>query len=266
MVGRRSTYGGDLPASPADLRITQVVENLRDFLLELGRAGGGEERRDAVLDWTIGGSPIDYHNAVIPNGAVADADIAQSITLARQHDVPLTWHVTGDDSLCERLLARGFTDDGAEFGMAVPLAKLPPAASQATFTEVLTATDLGLYVDILGQGFGEGPAEARWIGGMYERLGYGPGRPWRHYLAYLDGRPAATTTAFTTGDICGIYFVFTLPTARKQGIGAAITRHALLNAGAKTGVLGASAMGEPVYRRLGFEKVCTVRVLKATAP
>lgn len=240
-----------------------VVDNLRHFLLELGRAGGGEERRDAVLDWTIGGSPIDYHNAVIPNGPVEDSDIAQSLAAMRRRNVPLTWHVRDDDPLCDRLIAHGFANDGAEFGMTAAQADLQPAPSPATFTEVDGASELAIWVDVLGQGFGAGPAEARWIGEMYQRLGYGPGQPWRHYLGRLNGEPVATATALVSGDICGVYFVFTLPEARKQGIGAAITRHALVQSGARTGVLGASPMGEPVYRRLGFETVCTVRVLKA---
>jgi GNAT superfamily N-acetyltransferase len=252
-----------LSPSATEARTRDIVENLRGFLLELGRAGGGDERRDAVLDWTIGGSPIDYHNAVIPRGPVADADIAQSLTLARQHRVPFTWHVTNDDPLCERLLAQGFTDDGGDIGMAATIANLAPAASPATFSEVETQDDLDTLVGVLGQGFGEGPHEAAWAGKMYRRLGYGPGRRWRHWIAHLESEPVATATALTSGNICGIYFVFTLPAARKRGIGAAITRHVLLNSGATIGVLGASAMGEPVYRRLGFETVCTIRVLRA---
>src|SRR5438445_13791889 len=42
-----------------------IEENGAEFLLALGRAGGGEERADSLVHWSIGGSPIDYHNAVV---------------------------------------------------------------------------------------------------------------------------------------------------------------------------------------------------------
>src|SRR6476660_6827687 len=50
--------------SAADLACA-VEENAAEFLLALGRAGGGEERAEPQIQWVIGGSPIDYHNAVV---------------------------------------------------------------------------------------------------------------------------------------------------------------------------------------------------------
>jgi hypothetical protein len=48
-----------------DALIHAIEENAAAFLLALGRAGGGEERADSEVTWTIGGSPLSYHNAVV---------------------------------------------------------------------------------------------------------------------------------------------------------------------------------------------------------
>jgi len=65
--------------------LSEAIEaNGAKFLLDLGRAGGGEERHDD-LDWVIGGSPIDYHNAIYGARLTkADADAGVAVSLCAQ--------------------------------------------------------------------------------------------------------------------------------------------------------------------------------------
>jgi GNAT superfamily N-acetyltransferase len=85
-----------------------------------------------------------------------------------------------------------------------------------------------------------------------------PMRPF--YLARLNGEPVATSALYCDPSVAGLCEVCTIPSARRQGIGAAITLVPLLDAramGYRIAVLQASPFGEPVYRRLGFTSYCT---------
>jgi len=61
--------------------------------------------------------------------------------------------------------------------------------------------------------------------------------------------------------VAGIYCVATVPEARRQGSGGAITAaplHIARAMGYRIGILQASESGHPVYRRLGFQEFCTL--------
>ncbi|TCN34869.1 acetyltransferase (GNAT) family protein [Kribbella orskensis] len=273
--------------NPAEL-VRAIEENAAELLMAMGAAGGGRQRDEAGVRWTIGGSPIDYHNAIVAadlTAQTADAVIAESLHELKNNNVPGSWHVGPSmrpADLGERLLAAGFTHGGSEPGMAIPLAELTDPAQLAGPAEpvdsarttglrverVRTEEELGVWVETLGRGFGEGVREARWVGEVYRRLGLGD--PWRHYLGWLDGEPVATTTIYLAAGVAGVYFVMTIPEARRRGIGTAITRAALEDArdtdhtvttgstGVRYGVLGSSPAGRSVYARLGFREYCTI--------
>ena len=81
--------------------------------------------------------------------------------------------------------------------------------------------------------------------------------PVRSYLAILNGQPVGTSQLFLSAGVAGIYNVTCLPEARHQGIGAAITLAALLEArrmGYRISILQASHLGYKVYRRLGYQE------------
>lgn len=259
-------------------REAAIEANLGAFLLALGRAGGGEERITPRLAMTIGGSPIDYHNAAFNarlDTTEADAAIAETIALFRRHGIPGSWHLgpsSQPEDLPRRLVAQGFVTGFPERGMAASLAAIDldiDDPSGVTSAEVLTEAQLEDWISTLATGFGEGPAEAEWVGGCWRRLGYGPGTSWRHFVARLDGRPSATATLFLHDDTAGLYFVFTAEPARRRGIGGAITRAALRTAhglGFEQAVLGASAAGATLYSRLGFEDVCALPIFEWHPP
>jgi len=81
------------------------------------------------------------------------------------------------------------------------------------------------------------------------------------FLGRYEGRPATSSASFLSDGVAGIYFVATLPEFRRKGLGRSITLAPLRKArdiGAHGAILQASALGEPVYRRLGFQRYSTM--------
>jgi GNAT superfamily N-acetyltransferase len=78
----------------------------------------------------------------------------------------------------------------------------------------------------------------------------------RHYLAYVDGDPAASVTILLKGTLAGVWNVGTLRPFRRQGIASALMMRALADAAAdgySDSVLIASAMGRPMYEQMGYQ-------------
>jgi GNAT superfamily N-acetyltransferase len=239
--------------------VRAIEDNAAELLMAMGAAGGGEQRSDAAARWTIGGSPIDYHNAVVAASEVGV--VAESLALLKKHGVPGNWHV-GPSMRIPRaaLTGAGFVAAGSEPGMAVRIPELvaPPVVPGLSLARVEDDAALAVWEATLGRGFGEGEKEARWVASVYRKLGYGD--PWRHYVGWLDGDSVATATVFLGAGVAGVYFVMTVPEARRRGIGAAITYGALRDVSAEYAVLGSSPAGRSVYERLGFREYCTIEL------
>jgi GNAT superfamily N-acetyltransferase len=248
--------------------IYAIEANTREFLLALGRLGGGEERDEPTIQWSIGGAPIAYHNCVVRAHLTAETVDEAIVTSAQRfqvHNIAGSWHVGPSMrplDIGTRLLAHGFADGGDEPGMAADLLHLHEHVSTPgsfSIEQVRSNQELQVWTQTLAAGFGEGEVEANWVGAMYQKIGFDEQGLWRHYLGRWDGQPVATTSLFLGAGVAGIYFVFTLPQARGRGFGAAITLAALQDArkrGYRVWVLAASSMGYPVYRRLGFQEYC----------
>ncbi len=264
-----------------DLSPTSVIRaienNAAELLLHMGQVSGGHQRVDEGLKWSIGGSPIDYHNCVVHadlDPAEADVAIAESVQAMRARGVPGSWHVGPSMrplDIGERLLAAGFASGGSEPGMAVDLHALVEDLPAPNGLETVRVTDqatLTTWRDTLAQGFGQGEREAAWVAEVYAHIGFGDDAPFRHFLARLDGEPVGTSTVYFGAGVAGVYFVMAIPSVRRRGVGAAVTLAGLRDArgrGHRIGVLGSSPAGHSVYRRLGFRDYCEIGIYEWAA-
>jgi hypothetical protein len=255
--------------------VRAIEENGQEFVVALARAAGAEERNDRKIRWVIGGitvSYLDYTNCVVRADLLPeDADdlILESLERFQAQGAMGSWYVGPSmrpENLGGRLLKHGFSYGGTEIGMAADLSALPervPLLEDLTIERVRGGGDLAAWSWTLARGFGGTPGEAEWVCEMYRRLGMGDDGPWRHYLGRLNGEPVATSTLFLGAGVAGIYLVYTTEGVRRRGIGAAMSLAPLLEAREKdyrVGVLEASDMGYPVYRRLGFREYCKSRI------
>ena len=83
------------------------------------------------------------------------------------------------------------------------------------------------------------------------------------FLAYWEGKPAATALLFLQGNAAGVYFVTTLPINRNKGIALALIMNLAKyakNFGYKFCVLQSSKEGLNVYMRAGYKECCRVDV------
>lgn len=99
---------------------------------------------------------------------------------------------------------------------------------------------------------------------IIRELGYGSHLPWTYYNGYISGKAVTSGMIFIEAGVAGLYYIGTLPDYRKQGIGTAMTNYLLKQAQAQGHnliVLQATDMGANIYRRLGFEEYCSIRML-----
>ena len=89
------------------------------------------------------------------------------------------------------------------------------------------------------------------------------------FLARADGRPAAAAMVICSHGVAGVYWVSTIPEARRRGLAERVTRavgNAGFDAGMRVAALQASQMGYPVYERMGYETVGWTRWFIARPP
>jgi GNAT superfamily N-acetyltransferase len=135
----------------------------------------------------------------------------------------------------------------------------PPDSSQLQITRVQNTQDMEAFRLVLGRVFHIVPQEAEMVLGDNALAVEGV----RHYLGRLDGEPVGTISMVTSGPAPGIWNVGTLPQHRRSGIATSLMQHALQEAaheGHTASMLLASTEGVPLYERLGYRTLSTVRI------
>ncbi len=235
------------------------------FWARFGRAPGHELHEAPDVAWFATGIGDALMNGVLrfeATEAEADAKIRSIVDHFRGRSLPIEWMVTPTmrpTKLGERLEAHGLKHLFRAPGMAIDLAAMehPPIPDGLTIHRVLDRPMLEMW-DRVGLTCFEMPD--RFHAEVVEieaSLGLDWSLPWRRYLGLLDGKPVASSMGFYHAGVAGVYFVATMPEARGRGIGAAITAAPLKEArvlGYRVGVLQASPMGHPLYRRMGFRE------------
>lgn len=225
-----------------------------------------QQHVDEDLYWLVTGIPLPIPNAVVRTrwpdqpAEMTRELVATTLRPYQMRQVPMMWYVWPTSTPADlggHLVAAGLAAGGEtpmmarDLSLPLPAAELPAGARIEQVNDVET---LARWSGVAVDGFGfEGRNRTAALS-LFRILGYEA--PMLQYLAWMDDEPVAAATLVLHAELAGIFNVTTLPQARGRGIGAAISARCLVDArdaGCHFALLTASAMGEPVYRRLGFE-------------
>ncbi len=249
--------------------VMRIEENLIEFFRHLARnREGGEVREAAGVSFASCGATFHMFNGAFLSTAVRDAaELEQRIVTAAEHFErrKLRWAFWVNEeklegNLCR--LARGvFHNHGLGLssrmpamiagGLKPPARRLPPIEIRRIDNEETRAA----FCHIVSAAFS--------IPFEWSRELYGSARTWdgalSGYLSYAGGEVVSAAAAMAAAGALGLYCVATLPGHERKGYAEAIVRHAVGEARSRLGlrysVLQSTAVGLPLYQRLGYEIV-----------
>lgn len=252
--------------------IAAIEANFAEEMAAFGRHLPGAELHESMeVSWFFTGLPSASFNGVLRTHITSDdidASINAVVEYFKTRHAPLTWSVgptTLPTNLATYLKAHGFIQVHENTGMAVDLQSLPdevPTPHHFRITAVDDLDALKTYATTSMKGFDSTEEGVRIYSDTYQAIGLGHDLPWRHYIGWLADEPVAVSSLQLHAGVAGVYGVATIPLARRQGVGAAMTLAPLQEArrrGYRVGVLSPSAMGLGMYQRLGFRTYCTLR-------
>jgi GNAT superfamily N-acetyltransferase len=256
----------------SDELLTALESNMVVFWSAYGRGNGCTLHATAESVWFYTGIPVPLFNGVLyarfePDDVQIACDSLQAVI--DEQGAPAFWWI-GPQSKPENLAAllerQGLRPVGEVPGMALDLALLddmPETIVDFAIERVRNAQTQRLWAQIAGAGT-EFPAAATEKMARLEPTLTDPQYQAQHrYIGFLHGAPVAASALVLDSGVAGIYAVATIPEARRKGIGRAMTAAPLLEArqlGYRVGMLQASAMGYPVYWKMGFRDVCKYRL------
>lgn len=254
-------------ASPEQLNAA-VDGNLFDLFRAMARLPGAELHESARLSRHLA-APFNpmfkgvWHTRLTSTDI--DAAIADSIVYFQSKDAPFFFWWTGPDTqpadTGQHLAAHGLSVHELEApGMTAELSALDyEALKRVPKNFAIERVSNPTQLEQFKQAFVTGMEIPEWAGQAWVdatwTLGIGQ-TPWVMYVGLLDGEPVASNMLFNGAGVASVFGVATVPGARGRGIGAAITLLPYQDAlamGYRYGVLFATELGAPVYRRIGFK-------------
>ena len=217
------------------------------------------EGRDFFIVST--GAPFGAFNigVVKPSNEDADGALARIENYFGSRDLPFRIQLRDDqvEAFSGRLLEADYR--AATPTPAMVLREIPaptPVPDALAIEEVEGDAALADFRRIVEEGFGM-PA-GMGAAAISDRIAVHPDTALM--LGRVEGEPVATSLLVRTNRVAGLYMVATAEAWRKRGFGEAVT-WASIQEGAARGAtfasLQASAMGRPVYERMGFETLST---------
>ena len=256
-------------APDTDPLVRAIEANHVAFFSRFGRPPDGHVSTEGGITRTVSGVCHPLFNGVFASTEPVEARaIDRTIAWFRMRELPFLWWVLpsqGPSGLDRRLEASGLSHVFDAPGMVLRwdrLRKPSPGPEGLRIETVVDARSLELFGQTLNAGDFEAPPSV--ANEIPRLLRSDPDDPrTRCFLGFLGDEPVATSLRFVSDGAVGIYGIATVPSARRRGIGAAMTVAALEDGRAASGeplaVLTATDLGLPVYRRLGFEERCTFK-------